>query len=242
MQITGQIFGYFKQNEVTLFVQYAELQLFLLTSQYHCGIMYSYERVGGIQVKYFIYCLLAFIAFLLFAPGSGSTEIRNPELLIAIATFAAIVLIIRFLKLARLAGHFKNSLKENRFEIKSTRFGFGKVYITAKNREETLDICLLRRKKSYFKYHFIDAEHIELYKTTVSAVRTGRDIAKVSKYSEVKHAGDIRIAPPKNGAKRLIVFDKFPSTVSDTSNRSLQVGDKIVESEVAVFDLNSFKY
>lgn len=193
-------------------------------------------------MKYLIYAALLFIASLLFLPESGSTEIRNPEILWVIAAVILLVLIIRFLKLTKLAGSLKKSLKENKYQVLSTRFGFGKAYVTAESHRETLDICLLRRKKDYLKHHFASAEHIELYKTTVSAVRTGRDIAKVSKYSEVKHAGDIRIAPPKNDAKRFIVFDKFPSTVSDTSNRSLQVGDKIAESEVAVFDLNSFKY
>ena len=192
-------------------------------------------------MKYFVYCLLAFIAFLLFAPGSGSTEIRNPELLVAIAAFAAIVLIIRFLKLARLAGNVKNSLKENKFEIKSTRFGFGKVYIVAKNHKETLEICILMRKKSYYKYHFSNENRIELYKTTVGAVRTGRDIAKVTKSAEVKLAGIIRIAPPKiENAKRFIVFDQFPTTASDTVNRSLHIGDTVTESEISVFDLKSF--
>ena len=133
--------------------------------------MYSYERVGGIQVKYFIYCLLAFIAFLLFAPGSGSTEIRNPELLIAIAAFAAIVLIIRFLKLARLAGNFKNSLKENRFEIKSTRFGFGKEQFTQlaqlmadcilRNKDVSEDVEKLRAAHTKMHYCFDDAEFEE---------------------------------------------------------------------------------
>jgi hypothetical protein len=99
----------------------------------------------------------------------------------------------------------------------------------------------LRRKKDYLKHHFASTERIELYKTTVSAVRSGRDIAKVSKYSEVKHAGNIRMFPPKdNSAKRVIVFDKFPTIVSDFSNRSLQIGDKIGDSNIAVFDMKAF--
>ena len=149
-------------------------------------------------MKYFIYCLLAFIGFLVFAPESGSTEIRNPELLIALVAIGAIVLTVRFLKLARLACKLKKSLKENKYQVKRTRFGFGKVYVTAESHKETLDICLLRRKKDYLKHHFAAAHHIELYKTTVSAVRSGRDIAKVSKYSEVKSAGNIHIAKPKS--------------------------------------------
>lgn len=192
-------------------------------------------------MKYFIYCLLAFIAFLVFAPESGATGIRNPELLIALAVLGAIVLTVRFLKLAKLAGNMKKLLKENKYQVKRTRFGFGKVYVTAESHKETLDICLLRRKKDYLKHHFVNACHIELYKTTVSAVRSGRDIAKVSKYSEVKSAGNIRIAKHKTeGTKRFIVFDKFPTTISDASNKSLQMGDKIAESEVAVFDMKSF--
>lgn len=192
-------------------------------------------------MKYFIYCLLAFIGFLVFAPESGSTEIRNPELLIAITSVAVLVLLIRFFKLTILAGRLKKSLKENKYQVKRTRFGFGKVYVTAESHKKTLDICLLRRKKDYLKHHFASTEHIELYKTTVSAVRSGRDIAKVSKYSEVKHAGNIRMLPPKDdSAKRVIVFDKFPTVVSDYANRSLQIGDKIAESEIAVFDLKAF--
>jgi hypothetical protein len=192
-------------------------------------------------MKYFIYCILAFIAALLFLPETGSTEIRNTELLWAIVAVILIVMIVRFCKLAGLASKIKRSLKENKYQIKNTRLGFGKIYVTAENHKETLDICLLRRKNSYLKYHFVDASHIELYKTTVSAVRTGRDIAKVSKYSEVKNAGNIIIAKSKSdGNKRIIVFDKFPTTVSDTANRSLQIGDNIVESDVVVFDLKSF--
>ena len=192
-------------------------------------------------MKCFIYCLLGFIAFLVFAPESGSTEIRNPELLIALASIAAIILIIKSLKLALLASNMKKLLNENKYQVKRVRFGFGKVYITAENHKETLEICLLRRKKDYLKHHFAAAHHIELYKTTVSAVRTGRDIARVSKYSEVKHAGDIRIAKPKfDSAKHYVVFDIFPSLISDYTNRSLQIGDKIGESEIGVFDLKAF--
>ena len=192
-------------------------------------------------MKYLIYAALLFIASLLFLPESGSTEIRNPEILWAIAAVILLVLMIRFVKLAKLAGSLKKSLKENKYQIKSTRFGFGKVYVVAESHRETLDICLLRRKKDYLKHHFASTEHIELYKTTVSAVRSGRDIAKVSKYSEVKCAGNIRILPLKaNGAKRVIVFDKFPTVISDYANRSLQIGDKIGESEIAVFDMKAF--
>jgi hypothetical protein len=203
--------------------------------------MYSYERIGENQMKYFIYCLLAFIGFLVFAPESGSTEIRNPELLIAIISVAVLVLLIRFFKLTILAGKLKKSLKENKYQVKRTRFGFGKVYVTAESHRETLDICLLRRKKSYYKYHFANKNRIELYKTTVGAVRSGRDIAKVTKSAEVKLAGIIRIAPPKiENAKRFIVFDQFPTTASDTVNRSLNIGDTVTESQIAVFDLKSF--
>ena len=192
-------------------------------------------------MKYLIYAALLFIASLLFLPESGSTEIRNPEILWVIAAVILLVLIIRFLKLTKRAGSLKKSLKENKYQVLSTRFGFGKVYVTAESHRETLDICLLRRKKDYLKHHFASAEHIELYKTTVSAVRSGRDIAKVSKYSEVKHAGNIRMLPPKDdSAKRVIVFDKFPTIVSDFSNRSLQIGDKIGDSDIAVFDLKAF--
>ena len=192
-------------------------------------------------MKYLIYAALLFIASLLFLPESGSTEIRNPEILWAIAAVILLVLIIRFLNLTKLAGSLKKSLKENKYQVLSTRFGFGKVYVTAESHRETLDICLLRRKKDYLKHHFASTERIELYKTTVSAVRSGRDIAKVSKYSEVKHAGNIRMLPPKDdSAKHVIVFDKFPTIVSDFSNRSLQIGDKIGDSNIAVFDMKAF--
>ena len=73
-------------------------------------------------------------------------------------------------------------------------------------------------------------------------MRSGRDIAKVSKYSEVKSAGNIRIAKPKSdGAKHYIVFDIFPSLISDYTNHSLRNGDKIGESEIKVFDLKAFR-
>ena len=192
-------------------------------------------------MKYLIYAALLFIASLLFLPESGSTEIRNPEILIVIAAIILIILTVKLIKLAVFAGKVKNELRENKFEIKKARLGFGKVYIVAENHKETLEICVLMRKKSYYKYHFANENRIELYKTTVGAVRSGRDIAKVTKSAEVKLAGIIRIAPPKiENAKRFIVFDQFPTTASDTVNRSLNIGDTVTESQIAVFDLKSF--
>lgn len=192
-------------------------------------------------MKYFIYCILAFIAALLFLPESGSTEIRNPEFLMAIAAIILIILVVKLIRLAFFAGKVKKELLENKYEIKKARLGLGKVYIVAENHKETLEICALMRKKSYYKYHFANENRIELYKTTVGAVRSGRDIAKVTKSAEVKLAGIIRIAPPKiENAKRFIVFDQFPTTASDTVNRSLNIGDTVTESQIAVFDLKSF--
>lgn len=192
-------------------------------------------------MKYIIYFILLFIAFLLFVPETGSTEIRNPELLMAIAAIILIILIVKLIRLVLFAGKVKKELRENKYEIKKARFGLGKIYIVAENHRETLEICVLMRKKSYYKYHFANENRIELYKTTVSAVRSGRDIAKVTKSAEVKLAGIIRIAPSKTeNAKRFIVFDQFPTTASDTVNRSLNVGDTVTESESAVFDFKSF--
>lgn len=192
-------------------------------------------------MKYLIYAALLFIASLLFLPESGSTEIRNPEILMVIAAIILIILTVKLIKLAVFAGKVKKELSENKYEIKKARLGFGKVYIVAENHKETLEICVLMRKKSYYKYHFANENRIELYKTTVGAVRSGRDIAKVTKSAEVKLAGVIRIAPPKiENAKRFIVFDKFPTTASDTVNRSLNIGDTVTENQIAVFDLKAF--
>ena len=192
-------------------------------------------------MKYLIYAALLFIASLLFLPESGSTEIRNPEILMVIAAIILIILTVKLIKLAVFAGKVKKELRENKYEIKKARLGFGKVYIVAENHKETLEICVLMRKKSYYKYHFANKNRIELYKTTVGAVRSGRDIAKMTKSAEVKLAGIIRIAPPKiENAKRFIVFDQFPTTASDTVNRSLNIGDTVTESQIAVFDLKSF--
>ncbi len=192
-------------------------------------------------MKYLLYIFFFFLAFLLFVPETGSTEIRNPELLMAIAAIILITMIVKLIRLAGFAAKVKKALRNNKYDIKKARFGIGKAYITAENHKETLEICVLMRKKSYYKYHFADENRIEIYKTTVGAVRTGRDVAKVTKSAEVKLAGIIRIAPSKTeGAKRFIVFDKFPTTASDTVNRSLQIGNTVTESEIAVFDLKSF--
>ena len=192
-------------------------------------------------MKYLLYIFLFFLACLLFVPETGSTEIRNPELLMAIAAIILIILIVKLIRLVLFAGKVKKELRENKYEIKKARLGIGKVYIVAENHKETLEICVLTRKKSYYKYHFANKNRIELYKTTVGAVRSGRDIAKVTKSAEVKLAGIIRIAPSKTeNAKHFIVFDQFPTTASDTVNRSLNVGDTVTESESAVFDFKSF--
>ena len=122
-------------------------------------------------MKYIIYCILAFIAALLFLPETGSTEIRNQELLWAIAAVILIVLIIRFCKLAGLASKVKKSLKENKYQVLSTRFGFGKEEFTQlaqlmadcilRNKDVSEDVEKLRAAHTAMHYCFNDAEFEE---------------------------------------------------------------------------------
>ena len=74
-------------------------------------------------MKYIIYFILLFIAFLLFVPETGSTEIRNPELLMAIAAIILIILIVKLIRLVLFAGKVKKELRENKYEIKKLVLG-----------------------------------------------------------------------------------------------------------------------
>lgn len=197
-------------------------------------------------MKYIIYCILIFIAGLLFLPETGTTEIRNPELLITVIALIALYFAVKFIKLVLSANRIKKAIGENKIRIKSTRFGIGKAYITAETHEETIEICLLMRKKSYYKYHFADVSHIEFYKTTVTAVKNGRDRVTVSQGSpEVNHVGDQRIKwsdhDNRGTTKYYLVMDKSPSRVTSAeSNQSLGNGDRIGNSEVVLYDIKGF--
>ena len=196
-------------------------------------------------MKYVIYCILLFISALLFLPEAESSEIRNPELLLTVIALILLFFAIKFIKLSLSVNRIKKALIVNKIRIKSTRFGIGKAYIIAENSRETLDVCLLMRKKSYYKYHFTDENHIEFYKTTVTAVKNGRDRVTVSQASpEVKHVGDQRIRrqPAERGTvKYYLVMDKFPNKITAASgNHSLGNGDRIGNSEVVLYDIKGF--
>ena len=136
----------------------------------------------------------------------------------------------------------KAVLKKKRFEIKRIRFLFSKAYLIAENREQILDICLLFRKKRYYRYHFSNDKTIELFKTSSSVTLTSKSgsIARGEVYTRC--VGKQKLKWDEDAEKRFILFDKMSNEITDSVKKeNIGVGEKICGSNVYIFDLKTLE-
>lgn len=194
-------------------------------------------------MKRLIYCIILFIVSIcLFYPRAGSTEINNLPLLLVILFLIFSYCIYRFFKFLFIAFKLKAVLKKKRFEIKRIRFLFSKAYLIAKNREQVLDICLLFRKRRYYRYHFSNDKTIEFFKTSRSVALTSKrgSIARGEVYTRC--VGKQKLKWHEDAEKRFILFDKMPNEITDSVKKeNIGVGEKICESNVYIFDLKTLE-
>ena len=194
-------------------------------------------------MKRLIYSIIVFIVSIcLFYPRAGSTEINNLPLLLVILFLIFSYFVYRFFKFLFIVFKLKVTLRKKDFKIKRIHFLFSKGYIIAENREQVLDICLLFRKRRYYRYHFSNDKTIEFFKTSRSVALTSKrgSIARGEVYTRC--VGKQKLKWYEDAEKRFILFDKMPNEITDSVKKeNIGVGEKICGSNVYIFDLKTLE-
>ncbi len=204
-------------------------------------------------MKYLVYLILAFIGGLLFLPKSGSTQIRNIPLLLAILFSMLGVVTIRILKYITLMVKTKRFLNQKGFKcVKFFVFPFwsmlhGRYNMIFQNGKEELNIVFLVKKKKYQHYYFKDINSIEFY-TSNRVVFNNRKAygPTISKLVETKLVGKQKIKwkqyDTSFSGRNILLFDKLPFKISDFAKKEeLGNGDQICCSNIYLFDLNGLQ-
>lgn len=199
-------------------------------------------------MKYVVWIISAFIAFFMFVPKTGSTEIRNLPVLIAILALAALFLLCQLIRRIVFMRKVKKALKNNRCEIVKTVFNpfaarfHGRFSVTFKTEGRTVNALLLMRKRKYQRYHFESAQDLEFYRSTrVVFNSTKIQGATVSNLVETKMVGKQRLMWSEADCN-IVVFDKLPDHITDSKTKNLLGrGDRICCTNIYISDLASLK-
>ena len=189
--------------------------------------------------------LLVLLLIPFFLPKEGSREIRSLPLLIAIVVFFALCILYRTVCLARLSRKVGKTLSESGYAIKVVRRGLYARFLIAENQRETLSVCLLLRKRRWYRYHFCSLTQIEFWVTSFWVAtknhKLGSVIGGAPFYSML---GGQRLDWPDTEGEsvRFLVMDKMPNRVTDASPESgeLSEGDALLGSEVRLLLPASF--
>ena len=196
-------------------------------------------------MKYIIYCLLVLVSGWLFLPKSGSTELRNVPVLITILCLVILYLAYKHIKLLSFATKVKKELKQRGIKVQKTRLYFQKCYIVAESDTDRFDICLVSVKNRYYRYHFANAENIEIYKSTSAITKSSKrgTVAQGATYSRLVRKQKIQFESNNTDKKAncILVMNKYPYSVTDSIKREeLDNGECVCSSNVTLFDLKGF--
>ena len=197
-------------------------------------------------MKYVFYSILAIIALFLFLPTTGSNEIRNLPLLIALLVIIAGIILWYLIRRAAFLQKVKKTLKKNSCEIIKTHFNpfaahlHGRYSVTFKINDKIICARLLIKQIKYQRYHFESAELIEFYRSNrVVFQSTKVRGATISDLVETKKVGR---QPLKwdDADRNIIIFNKIPDHITDSAQKNLlSKGDRVCETETYIADLES---
>ena len=201
-------------------------------------------------MKYFVYVVLVILGGFLFLPQTGTSEIRNPWLLILILSLVVISILIRLLKYILLMAKTKKLLKQNEKKVLQIRFlplaslFRGHYSITFECEDKIAQIILISRKRNYLRYHFDSINRLEFYQSNRVVFKNTKVYgATISNLVETQRVGKQRIKWNDSANIRMIVFDRLPGQMTDSVKAEcLGAGDRICGSDVYVLDWASFKH
>jgi hypothetical protein len=198
-------------------------------------------------MKYVLYVIFAIVAFLLFVPTTGTNQIRNLPLLIALLVIAAGFVLFALIRRVVLFQKIKKAIKKRGCEIIRVRFNpfaarlHGRYSVTFKRNGKIICARLLIKQIKYQRYHFESAELIEFYRSNrVVFQSTKIRGATVSDLVETKKVGRQPLKWEKADCN-IIIFNKIPDHITDSKQKNLLVkGDKVCGTETYIADVESF--
>lgn len=196
--------------------------------------------------------LRAFLVLLLipfFLPSPTEPGIRNLPLLIAIVAFFLLCIAYRLVCMSLLWRKVRSVLLRHGYTARRTRRSLYTSFVLAENRDGKLSICLLLRKRRFYRYHFVSPTQIEFWVTSfwVATRNTSlyRSLGSVVARGATFHSilGGQRLAwhDAEGEATRILVMDRMPNRVTDASPESgeLVEGDYILSSEMRLLTPSS---
>ena len=196
-------------------------------------------------MKYVLYVIGAFVAFLLFLPTTDEKHIRNLPLLIAILAVIASLFIYYLIRRAVFMGKVKKALKNSGCEIIKTYFNpfasrlKGRYSVTFRKDGKTICAILLIKKRKYQRYHFANIDYLEFYRSNRVVFNSTRIRgAIISDLVETKLVGKQKLSWDAADIN-IVVFNKIPDHITDSKTKNLLgKGDKICGTETYIADVD----
>ena len=198
-------------------------------------------------MKYVLYIIAAIVAFLLFFPTTGSNQIRNLPILIAILVIAAGFVLFALIRRVMLFQKIKKTIKKRGCEIIKSAFNpfsarlHGRYLVTFKSNGKIINALLLIRRKKYQRYHFENADYLEFYQSNRVVFRSIKSRgATISDLVETKLVGKQKLKWDEAHCN-IVLFDKLPDHITDSKQKELLgKGDKVCGTETYIADIESF--
>lgn len=196
-------------------------------------------------MKYAVSIALIFVAALFFLPEPGSTTIRNLPLLILIVGLVFLVCCSYLFRLVVLIRKTRRLCLKGGAVIRRVRLTPGKSYLIAAYGDETYVIRFLIRKRSYYNYHFTDANRVEYFKSSREVYRANKVTGEVRIGAvNTRLVGRKNLRPlniPQDGKTTVILLmNQFPQRISDSGHKELENGDRICHSEIRLYSYAGF--
>ena len=198
-------------------------------------------------MKYVLYVIFAIVAFLLFFPTTGSNQIRNLPLLIALLVIIAGISLWYLIRRAVFLQKVKKTLKKNGCEIIKTHFNpfaarlHGRYSVMFKSNGKIINALLLIRRRKYQRYHFSSIQELEFYRSNRVVFNSTKTYgATISNLVETKKVGR---QPLKwdDADRNIIIFNKIPDHITDSAQKNLLgKGDRVCGTETYIADIESF--
>ena len=187
-------------------------------------------------MRWILRAALVLLLIPFFLPSPTEPGIRNLPLLIFICSFFAICLICRRVRLCRLAAKVSRDLSDRGFTVEYRRLHLYAGFLCLTRGDERITVALLVRKRRFYRYHFSDASHAELWGAGVVWAMRNRRLGAVGKGARYQMMFDRqRIDWPDREGERHIVFDRPPNRITDAmpGHGELCIGDKVL-GEISV--------
>ena len=198
-------------------------------------------------MKYVLYVIAAIVALFLFLPTTGSNEIRNLPLLIALLVIIAGLILWYLIRRAAFLQKVKKALKNNSCEIVKVCFNpfaarlHGRYSVAFKSNGKIINALLLIRRRKYQRYHFSSIQELEFYRSNRVVFNSTKTYgATISNLVETKKTGR---QPLKwdDADRNIIIFNKIPDHITDSAQKSfLSKGDRVCGTETYIADLEFF--